>query len=165
MTSTRRRLISAAAATAVAAGASLSGAAAAQADGDYYGTWTLATVKVGSEVQKCDGLPGEKDKCPAGMIMRLKQNYRYASTVKGFDIILMHGKGNFVTTTVPQTGSHAIVFNVDEYPTYLRAWKVTLHGGRHGAPHKMVLSGSFGENPEDPSDDETFRLVFHRTGK
>jgi hypothetical protein len=29
----------------------------------------------------------------------------------------------------------------------------------------MVLSGSFGENPEDPSDDAPVKLVFRRDGK
>ena len=111
--------------------------------------------------QKCDGLPGEEDKCPAGMTLDLKANYRYASTIKGLEIILMPGKGDFVTDTVPGTGSHIIVFNTDEYPTFLRAWKITLQGTRYGAPQKMVLSGSFGENP----DDAPIKLVFRRDGK
>jgi hypothetical protein len=29
----------------------------------------------------------------------------------------------------------------------------------------MVLSGSFGENPDDPTDDAPFKLVFRRDGK
>ena len=42
---------------------------------------------------------------------------------------------------------------------------MTLKGTRSGAPQKMVLSGSFGENPDDPTDDAPIELVFHRDGK
>lgn len=165
MTSTRTRLISAAAATAVIAGSTLFAAPAAQADGGYYGTWTLTAVKAGEIKQKCDGLPQEEDKCRAGMTLALKANYRYVSTIKGLEIILLPGKGDFVTTTMAGTASHVIVFNTDDYPTFLRVWKVTLKGTRYGAPSKMVLTGSFGENPEDPSDDAPIKLVFRRDAK
>ena len=165
MTSTRKRLTGAAAATAMVAASTLFAAPAAQADGGYYGNWTLSAVQVGTMKQKCDGPPDDEDRCPAGMTLNLKANYRYASTIKGFEILLMPGKGDFVTATVPGTGSHVIVFNTDEYPTFLRAWKITLQGTRYGAPQKMVLSGSFGENPDDPTDDAPFKLVFRRDGK
>ena len=161
MTSSRKRLISAAAAIAIVAGSTLFAAPAAQADGGYYGNWTLTAVKSSTMKQKCDGPPGDEDKCPAGMTLDLKANYRYASTIKGLEIILMPGKGDFVTTTVPGTGSHVIIFNTDEYPTFLRAWKITLQGTRYGAPQKMVLSGSVGGNPADAP----IKLVFRRDGK
>ena len=160
MTSSRKRLISAAAAIAIVAGSTLFAAPAAQADGGYYGNWTLTAIKSGTMKQKCDGPPGDEDKCPAGMTLDLKANYRYASTIKGLEIILMPGKGDFVTATVPGTGSHVIVFNTDEYPTFLRTWKITLQGTRYGAPQKMVLSGSVRGNADDP-----IKLVFRRDGK
>jgi hypothetical protein len=165
MISTRKRVISAAAATVIVGASTLFAAPTAQADGGYYGNWNLAAIKLGEKKQKCDGLPQDEDKCPAGMTLDLKANYRYASTIKGLEIILMPGKGDFVTATVPGTGSHVIVFNTDEYPTFLRVWKMTLKGTRSGAPQKMVLSGSFGENPDDPTDDAPIELVFRRDGK
>lgn len=166
MTSTRMRVISAAAAaTAIVAASTLFAAPAAQADGGYYGAWTLTAVKLGEMKQKCDGPPQQEGKCAAGMTLELKTDYRYVSTIKGLEIILAPGKGDFVTATVPGTGSRVIVFNTDEYPNFLRAWKVTLKGTRYGAPQKMILSGSFGENPDDPSDDAPFKLVFQRDGK
>ena len=165
MISTRKRVVSAAAATVIVGASTLFAAPTAQADGGYYGTWTLTAIKLGEKKQKCNGVPQDENKCPAGMTLDLKANYRYASTIKGLEIILMPGKGDFVTTTVPGTGSHVIVFNTDEYPTFLRAWKITLQGTRYGAPQKMVLSGSFGENPDDPTDDAPIELVFRRDGK
>lgn len=165
MTSTRKCLVGAAAAIAMVAGSTLFAAPVAQADGGYYGAWTLTAVKSGTMKQKCDGLPQEEDKCTAGMTLDLKANYRYASTIKGLEIILMPGKGDFVTTTVPNTGSHVIVFNTDEYPTFLRAWKISFKGTRYGAPQKMILSGSFGENPDDPTDDAPLELIFQRDAK
>jgi hypothetical protein len=165
MISTRKRVVSAAAATVIVGASTLFAAPTAQADGGYYGTWTLTAIKLGEKKQKCNGVPQDENKCPAGMTLDLKANYRYVSTIKGLEIILAPGKGNFVTDTVPGTGTRAIVFNLDEFPTYLRAWQMTLKGTRYGAPQKMVLSGSFGENPDDPTDDAPFELVFRRDGK
>lgn len=162
MTSTRKSFMYAAVTIAVVAASALFAAPAAQADGGYYGTWTLTAVKAGNTVQKCDGLPGEEEKCRAGMTLDLKSNYRYISTIKGLEIILMPGKGDFVTTTVPHTGSRVMVLNTDDYPTFLRAWKVKLRGAGNGAPKKMVLSGSYGVNPNDPNDDAPLKLVFRR---
>jgi len=125
--------------------------------------WTVDLFdKAGNTVQKCDGLPGEDEKCRAGMTLDLKSNYRYVSTIKGLEIILMPGKGDFVTTTVPHTGSRVMVLNTDDYPTFLRAWKMKLRGAGNGAPKKMVLSGSYGVNPNDPNDDAPLKLVFRR---
>jgi hypothetical protein len=164
MTSTRKRVIGAAAATAILAASTVFAAPAAQADGGYYGTWTLTAVKAGTIKQKCDGLPQEEDKCPAGRTLDLKANYRFTFTFESLELLLP-GKGDFVTTTVPGTGSHVIIFKTGDDPAYLRAWKMTLHGTRYGAPQKMILSGSFGETPDDPSDDAPIQLIFRRTGK
>lgn len=165
MISTRKRVIGAAAATFIVGASSLFAAPTAQADGGYYGTWTLTAIKLGEKKQKCNGVPQDEDRCPAGMTLDLKSDYRYVSTIKNFEIILAPGKGNFVTATVPGTGTHVIVFNLDEFPTYLRAWQMTLKGTRTGTPQKMVLSGSFGENPDDPTDDAPIELVFRRDSK
>lgn len=164
MTSTRKRLIGAAAATAILAASTVFAAPAAQADGGYYGTWTLTAIKSGTMKQKCDGLPEEEDKCPAGNTLDLKANYRFKFTLESLQLLLP-GKGDFVTATVPGTGSEVIIFKADEDPAFLRAWKMTLHGTRYGAPQKMILSGSFGETTDDPTDDGPIQLIFRRPGK
>ena len=165
MTSTRKRLLGAAAVTAFVAASTVCAAPAAQADGGYYGSWTLITYKMGTKSIKCDSPPNDEGMCAAGMTLDLKANYRYKSTIKGFNLLIAPGEGDFVTATVPGTGSHAIVLNLDAFPTFLRAWEVTLKGTRYGAPQKMVLSGSLGENPEDPSEDAIVKLVFQRNAK
>ena len=165
MTSIRKRLMGAAAVTAFVAASTVCAAPAAQADGGYYGSWTLITYKMGTKSIKCDSPPNDEGMCAAGMTLDLKANYRYKSTIKGFNLLIAPGEGDFVTATVPGTGSHAIVLNLDAFPTFLRAWEVTLKGTRYGAPQKMVLSGSLGENPEDPSEDAIVKLVFQRNAK
>ena len=165
MTSIRKRLLGAAAVTAFVAASTVCAAPAAQADGGYYGSWTLITYKMGTKSIKCDSPPNDEGMCAAGMTLDLKANYRYKSTIKGFNLLIAPGEGDFVTATVPGTGSHAIVLNLDAFPTFLRAWEVTLKGTRYGAPQKMVLSGSLGENPEDPSEDAIVKLVFQRNAK
>ena len=165
MTSIRKRLLGAAAVAAFVAASTVCAAPAAQADGGYYGSWTLITYKMGTKSIKCDSPPNDEGMCAAGMTLDLKADYRYKSTIKGLNLLVAPGKGDFVTATVSGTGSHVIVFNLDTYPTFLRSWEVTLKGTRYGAPQKMVLSGSLGENPEDPSDDAIVKLVFQRNAK
>lgn len=163
MTFTLKRLIGTAAATAVMAGATMMAATPAQADGSYYGTWNLASVTLDKETLKCDGLPDEEDKCPAGMTLELKSDYRYNTTIKGFEIILPPGKGDFVTTTMPGTNTRVIVMSPAEYPTFLRVWRIKLQGTRYGAPQKMVLYSSL-----DNTDDQTLggvKMVFYRNAK
>lgn len=165
MTSIRRRLLGATAVTAFVAASTVCAAPAAQADGGYYGSWTLVTFKMGKKSMKCDSPPNDEGMCAAGMTLDLRADYRYKSTIQGLNLIVAPGKGDFVTATVPGTGSHVIVLNLDTYPTFLRSWEVTLKGTRYGAPQKMVLSGSLGDNPEDPSGDALVKLVFQRNAK
>jgi len=163
VTSTLKRLIGATAATAVIAGTTVMAAPSAQADGGYYGTWTLASITLDKDTLKCDGLPGEEDKCPAGMTLELKTDYRYNTTIKGFEFVLPPGKGNFVTSTMTGTNTHVIVMSPAEYPTFLRVWQIKLKGTRYGAPQKLVLFGSL-----DNADDQTLdgiKMVFYRNAK
>ena len=50
MTSIRKRLLGAAAVAAFVAASTVCAAPAAQADGGYYGSWTLITFKMGKTV-------------------------------------------------------------------------------------------------------------------
>ncbi len=163
MTFTLKRLIGTAAATAVMTGATALAATPAQADGGYYGTWNLASITLDKQTLKCDGLPDEEDKCPAGMTLELKSDYRYNTTIKGFEIILPPGKGDFVTTTITGTNTPVIVMSPAEYPTFLRVWQMKLKGTRYGAPQKMVLYSSL-----DNLDDQQLgivKMVFYRNAK
>ena len=163
MTSTLRRFIGTAAATAVLAGTTVMAAPSAQADGSYYGTWNLASITLGKETVKCDGLPGQEGTCQAGMTLELMSDYRYKSTIKDFELILPPGKGDFVTSTMSGTNTHVIVMSPAEYPTFLRVWQMKLQGTRYGAPQKMVLYSSL-----DNTDDQSLgvvKMVFYRNAK
>ena len=81
MTSTRKRLLGAAAVAAFVAASTVCAAPAAQADGGYYGSWTLITYKLGTKSMKCDSPPNDEGMCAAGMTLDLKANYRYKSTI------------------------------------------------------------------------------------
>ncbi len=162
MTFTLKRLIGTAAATAIVAGAALIAAPSAQADGGYYGTWNLTSIGVGKKTLKCDGLPGEEDKCQAGMSLELKSDYSYKSTIKNFEILLLPGKGNFVTTTMTGSDTPVMVLSPAEYPTFLRVWQMKLQGTRYGAPQKMVLYSSIYNSGETV---EGIKMVFYRNSK
>ena len=100
MRSTRTRLLGAAAVTAFITASTVCAAPAAQADGGYYGSWTLTTFKLGKKTMKCNNPPNDEGMCAAGMTLDLRANYRYKSTIKGFDLLIAPGKGAFVTATV-----------------------------------------------------------------
>ncbi len=80
MASTATRMIAAAGAATLIAGAAIAAAPAAQADGDYYGTWTLIAIKGEGQKQKCEGPAQGTDVCPGGETLTLKSNYRYAAS-------------------------------------------------------------------------------------
>ena len=162
MTFTPKRLMGTVAATAIVAGAALIAAPSTQADGGYYGTWNLTSITLGKETLKCDGLPGEEGKCPAGMTLELKSDYRYKSTIKNFEIILPPGNGDFVTTRMTGTNTPVIVMSYADYPTFLRVWQMKLQGTRYGAPQKMVLYSSIDNTGETA---EEIKMVFYRNAK
>lgn len=165
---TLKRFIGTAAATAVLAGTAMMAAPSAQADGSYYGTWNLTSITLGKETLKCDGLPGQEGKCPAGMTLQLTSDYRYNSTIKGFELTLPSGKGDFVTTTITGSNTRVIVMSPAEYPTFLRGWQMKFKGTRYGAPQKMVLYNSLDNTADESTDSESLgivKMVFYRNAK
>lgn len=151
MTPTFKRIIGAAGATALLAGAALVAAPAAQADGNYYGAWTLTAVTANGQKYKCEGTNKEYLVCPGGKTLTLKTNYRYKASA--FVALLLSGdqKGAFVTTGFPGTGDQVLVLEGDStgITPLGSAWHMVLKDTRSGSPTKMILTlnnglGEFG---------------------
>jgi hypothetical protein len=163
MTPTFKRIIGAAGATALLAGAALVAAPAAQADGNYYGAWTLTAVTANDQKQKCEGTNKEYLVCPSGQTLTLKTNYRYKASAFVAQALFLGAKGDqkgsFVTTDFPGTGDQVLVLEGDAsgIAPLGSAWQMVLKDTRSGSPTKMILTlqTGFGE----------FGLVFQRDGK
>ena len=163
MTPTFRRIIGAAGATALLAGAAIVAAPAAQADGAYYGAWTLTAVTANGQKQKCEGSNKEYVVCPSGQTLTLKSNYRYKASAFVAQALFLGAKGDqkgsFVTTDFLGTGDQVLVLEGDAsgIAPLGSAWQMVLKDTRSGSPTKMILTlqTGFGE----------FGLVFQRDGK
>ena len=145
----------------VAASAALIGAQGAQADGNYYGAWTLEGWNFGGKRIDCPGSlplppPAPTISCKAGEVLELKTNYRFKSTFKfagdnsagGFDVIKI--KGSKYKT---------IVFDPDTATNDPRAYQLKLQGTGSGAPKKMVIFlGYVGPN----GNEKTVKMIFRR---
>lgn len=146
MASTLRRIVATAGAAALISGAAIVAAPSAQADGDYYGTWTLTAVKLGDQKQKCEGTDDGSRICPGGKTLTLKSNYRYKASAFVAQIMFLAAegdkKGSFVTAVFPGTGDQALVLEGDAtgIAPLGSAWQMTLKGTRSGAPTKMILT-------------------------
>lgn len=152
MASTLKRIIAAAGTTALIAIAGAVVAPAARADGDYYGTWTLAAIKADGQKTKCEGPPGPQV-CPGGETLKLTPNYRFRASSYLAQIMLFAskgaGKGYFATPVFPGTGDQTLVLE-DDVSGILplgSAWQMVLKDKRNGSPTKMVLKlqTGFGE--------------------
>ena len=163
MTPTFRRIIGAAGATALLAGAAIVAAPAAQADGAYYGAWTLTAITADGQKQKCEGSDKESNVCPGGETLTLKSNYRYKASAFVAQALFLGAKGDqkgsFVTTDFLGTGDQVLVLEGDAsgIAPLGSAWQMVLKDTRSGSPTKMILTlqTGFGE----------FGLVFQRDGK
>jgi hypothetical protein len=152
MASTLRRVVATAGATVLIAGAAIVAAPSAQADGDYYGTWTLTAVTANGQKQKCEGTNKEYLVCPGGKTLTLKSNYRYkASAFVALLLSTGDQKGAFVTTGFPGTGDQVLVLegDVTGISPLGSAWQMVLKDTRSGSPTKMILTlqnglGEFG---------------------
>ena len=153
MASTHKRTIAAAGATTLLAGAAIAIAPSAQADGDYYGTWTLTAIKGDGQKQKCEGPAQGTEVCPGGEMITLKSNYRYTASAYLAQALWLGAKGNkkgsFVTPVVPGTRQQILVLDSDRNGIMPLggAWQMELMNSRSGTPTKMVLTlqTGFGE--------------------
>ena len=153
MASTLKRTIAAAGATTLLAGAAIAIAPSAQADGDYYGTWTLTAINGDGQKQKCEGPAQGTEVCPGGEMITLKSNYRYTASAYLAQALWLGAKGNkkgsFVTPVVPGTRQQILVLDSDRNGIMPLggAWQMELMNSRSGTPTKMVLTlqTGFGE--------------------
>lgn len=154
MASTLKRLIGVVGASAIIAGTAIVAAPAAQADGEYYGTWTLTAIREGDKKAKCTGEVSDSDTtqaCPGGQTLTLKTNYRYRLAGKFLRLVLLGiaKEGTFDVPTFPSTGQQALILESDSQGILAlgSAWSITLSGGSSGSPTKMtlVLQTGFGE--------------------
>lgn len=146
MYSTLKRLIGATGAAAVVAGAALMAAPAAQADGGYYGTWTLEAFKVGSQTIDCPGKlpfppPAPSISCTAGETLKLKSDYTYKTTLEVFRG--ESGKGEFEVIKFSTNKYHTMIIDSYDVQDDPRSFQVKFQGKTSaGTPKKMVLSRS-----------------------
>ena len=163
MTPTFKRIIGAAGATALLAGAAIVVAPAAQADGNYYGAWTLTAVTANGQKFKCEASNKRYVGCPGGETLTLKTNYRYKASAYIAQALFLGAKGDqkgsFVTTGFPGTGDQVLVLEGDAsgIAPLGSAWQMVLKDTRSGSPTRMILTlqTGFGE----------IGLVFQRDGK
>ncbi len=146
MNSTLKRLIGASSAAVVVAGAALMAAPAAQADGGYYGTWTLEAFKVGSQTIDCPGKlpfppPAPTIECKGGETLKLKSDYTYKTTLEVFRG--ESGKGEFEVIKFSTNKYHTMIIDSYDVQDDPRSFQVKFQGKTSaGTPKKMVLSRS-----------------------
>ena len=163
MNSTIKRLIGASGAAAVVAGAALMAAPAAQADGDYYGTWTLEGFKVGSQTIDCPGKlpfppPAPTIECKSGETLKLKSDYTYKTTLDVFRG--ESGKGEFEVIKFSTNKYHTIIFDPYDVQDDPRSFQVKFQGKTSaGTPKKMVVFSTIGTGP---GQDVTVKMIFRR---
>ena len=145
---TLKRLIGASGAAAVVAGAALMAAPAAQADGAYYGAWTLEAFKIGSQTVDCPGKlpfppPAPPIECKGGETLKLKSDYTYKTTLDVFRG--ESGKGEFEVIKFSTNQYHTIIFDSYDVKDDPRSYQVKFQGKTSaGTPKKMVVFSSIG---------------------
>ena len=146
MNSTIKRLIGASGAAAVFAGVALMAAPAAQADGAYYGTWTLEAFKIGSQTVDCPGKlpfppPAPTLECKGGETLKLKSDYTYKTTLDVFRG--ESGKGEFEVIKFSTNKYHTVIFDPYDVQDDPRSFQVKFQGKTSaGTPKKMVFARS-----------------------
>jgi hypothetical protein len=162
MNTALKRALGAGGALALAASVALVPATAAQADGQYYGAWTLTAWKVNGQTINCPGKlplppPAPTIECKGGEILELKSGYRYKTTIPAFKGNA--GKGDFTVFTFPNRKYKQIVFDSDDAQDDPRAYKMKLQGTGNGAPKKMVVWLSVGR---PGGEDIVVKMIFRR---
>ena len=146
MNSTIKRLIGASGAAAVFAGVALMAAPAAQADGAYYGAWTLEAFKIGSQTVDCPGKlpfppPAPTLECKGGETLKLKSDYTYKTTLDVFRG--ESGKGELEVIKFSTNKYHTIIFDPYDVQDDPRSFQVKFQGKTSaGTPKKMVFARS-----------------------
>ena len=137
-----KRALGTAGALCMVAGLTLLPTQAAQADGAYYGAWTLEAFRIGGDKIACPGElpfppPAPPISCKAGEILELRSDYTYKSTLDVFRGAM--GKGSFDVVKFGHSSYKTIVFDSNLDTDNPRAYRMKLQGTGAGAPKKMVI--------------------------
>lgn len=147
----------------IAGSAALLGATAAQADGNYYGAWTLEAFKINKNTIKCPGSlplppPAPPISCKGGQYLELKTNYDYKTNLQIFSQSNLD-KGSFDIIQLKNSPYKSIVFAADGADNDPRAYQIKFSGNSSGMPTKMVIFSG----PEGPDGKTTMvKMVFRR---
>ena len=158
-----KRVIGAAGALGVVAGLALLPAQAAQADGAYYGAWTLHGWKIGNQSIDCPGKlplppPAPSISCKGGEMLELNADYTYKTTLDVFRG--KSGKGEFEVIKFSTNKYHTIIFDSYEVQDDPRSYQVKFQGQTYsGAPKKMVVFTSVGTGP---GEEVMIKMIFRR---
>jgi len=158
-----KRAIGMTGAMAVAAGLALLPAQAAQADGAYYGAWTLSAWKIAGETIKCPGKlplppPAPSIECKAGETLDLMSDYTYKTTLPAFEG--KSGKGEFEVIKFSTNKYHTIIFDSYDAKDDPRSYQVKFQGKTYsGGPKKMVIFTSIGTGR---GEDVMLKMIFRR---
>lgn len=142
MKKTMKRALGAGGALALAASAVLIPATAAQADGNYYGAWTLTAWKLNGKTIECPGSlplppPAPAVECKGGEYVKLKSNYRYKTNINVLG--RQQRSGSFEVLKFPSAANPTIVLDSDVDADDPRAYQFKLKGSGSGLPKKLVI--------------------------
>lgn len=163
MRTSLKRAIGAAGALGVVAGLALLPAQAAQADGGYYGAWTLEAFKINGKVVNCPGSlplppPAPPISCKAGETLDLMSDYTYKTTLDVFRG--KSGKGEFEVIKFSTNKYHTIIFDSYDVKDDPRSYQVKFQGQTAaGTPKKMVVFSSIGIGG---GDEIMVKMIFRR---
>ena len=158
-----KRALGATGAIAVVAGAALLPATAAQADGNYYGAWTLDAFKIGGQEITCPGKlpvppPAPSIACKGGETLELKSDYTYRTTLDVFRG--ESGKGEFEVIKFSTNKYHTIIFDSYDVKDDPRSYQVKFQGTTSaGTPKKMVVFTSIGTGRGEAT---LVKMIFRR---
>ena len=157
-----KRALGAGGALALAASAVLVPTTAAQADGGYYGAWTLTAWKINGKTIECPGKlplppPAPPIECTGGEYLELKSGYAYKTNLAVFGRFLLN-KGQFDIISFSQSSKKTIIFDATGDENDPRAYQVKFQGTGDGAPKKMVIFTSTGR----PGSETMIKMVFRR---
>ena len=163
MNTAMKRALGVGGALALAASVALVPATAAQADGNYYGAWTLTAWKIGGQTVNCPGTlplppPAPSISCKAGETLELKSDYTYKTTLDVFRG--KSGKGDFEVIKFSTNKYHTIIFDSYDVQDDPRSYQVKFQGTTSaGTPKKMVVFTSIGTGR---GEEIMIKMIFRR---
>jgi hypothetical protein len=165
MSLTLRRVVATAGATALIAGAAIVAAPPAQADGGYYGSWTLAAVKIAGDRVDCPGKlplppPTPAIECKVGETLKLKSDYTYkTSGLTGGEA----NKGEFEVIKFSTNDYRTIIFDSYDVKDNPSSYQVKFQGKTSAGTYKKMVIFLTYNTPS--GEDLKISMILHRDGK